>query len=614
MPVLSVFSWLLGTIIYLFLGKRKRILLSNLSRAFPEKTRQWHKKIARESCQRMVEMGMLVLASPYFSKARIRKQFSIDDNLKELLVQRCEDPYPTVLLIPHFSQMDTLTFAPILFEGPIPETGVLYRPLDNPSLEDWVKETRQRFGVQMLSRKEGLTQALTVLKRGGVAALLFDQSAGLRGVLSTFFGRLSSIPELPGFMVEKFQADVHMVHTKRTAFWCGEICIEPLAVNKDCNTINIAANAWLENKLKENDALCADWLWLHDRWRCQDEPRWRFQIRAKKNILQDTLKFEGKQQLDKQTHFAIRLPNWLGDVVMALPLIRALRKARPDAHLTLLAQAGFIPLLESLQIAETIIPLPKKGLGYFAFFYKLRSLYPDTHILFTNSFRGDLEARIMGARQRFGIKRPGQKKRLLTHTWDLPQELDEAQVHQTQLWEKYFQNFGLEEPLDLTPFTAPTGITKKPKHFGLICGTENSPEKRWPITHWRALIKELLSQDEQVCISLFGTPRDTAITQVVAEGFPEDRVNDLAGKTDLTEFITGLCSCETVICNDTGGMHLANAFGVRVVAIFGPTNPVRTGPIFDGPTTLLQPKGCPKTGGMPIEQVGPEVVLKAANQ
>ncbi len=58
-----------------------------------------------------------------------------------------------------------------------------------------------------------------------------------------------------------------------------------------------------------------------------------------------------------------------------------------------------------------------------------------------------------------------------------------------------------------------------------------------------------------------------------------------------------------IACNDTGGMHLANLLGTSVVAIFGPTNPVRTGPVFEAPYTILQPEGCPATGGMSIELV-----------
>ncbi|HEX3730619.1 MAG TPA: glycosyltransferase family 9 protein, partial [Opitutaceae bacterium] len=58
-------------------------------------------------------------------------------------------------------------------------------------------------------------------------------------------------------------------------------------------------------------------------------------------------------------------------------------------------------------------------------------------------------------------------------------------------------------------------------------------------------------------------------------------------------------------------MHLANAVGVPLIALFGPTNPVRTGPVFRAPIRILQPPGCPPQGGLPLAGLGPEAVLRA---
>jgi ADP-heptose:LPS heptosyltransferase len=65
------------------------------------------------------------------------------------------------------------------------------------------------------------------------------------------------------------------------------------------------------------------------------------------------------------------------------------------------------------------------------------------------------------------------------------------------------------------------------------------------------------------------------------------------------------------VSNDTGGMHLANALGVPLVALFGPTNPVRTGPVFDAPFIILQPPGCPPTGGGALPGLLPGTVARA---
>ena len=309
--------------------------------------------------------------------------------------------------------------------------------------------------------------------------------------------------------------------------------------------------------------------------------------------------FYGYAELPRKTRIWIRLPNWLGDIIMAIPLIRAIRKGRPDAEITLLAKSHFIPFLEKIEIADRLLSLPPKGVSYFCDFLRLRKEYPDTHILFTNSFRGDLEARLVRAPQRFGMVRPGKKRPLLTHVWKLPPTLDETTEHQTAVWQKFLKYFGLQEPLNYTPLK--WGNERMPNdlntRIGLICGTENDPSKRWPPSHWRKLIQALLAFSSRMHIMLFGTANDLPVTKMVARGFDPSRVENLAGKTDLVSFAEALLQCNAVFCNDTGGMHLANALGVPVIAVFGPTNPVRTGPIFEAPKYILQPPNCPTTGG-----------------
>ncbi len=125
-------------------------------------------------------------------------------------------------------------------------------------------------------------------------------------------------------------------------------------------------------------------------------------------------------------HLWIRLPNWLGDVVMTLPLLRALRASRPDAEITIIGKAQFRVLLETWEIADCFLPVPPKGFGYFRYFWKLRGRFPDCYLLFTNSVRSDLEALFTGCPQRFGILRCGQLRPFLTHTFTPKADFDET--------------------------------------------------------------------------------------------------------------------------------------------------------------------------------------------
>jgi ADP-heptose:LPS heptosyltransferase len=389
-----------------------------------------------------------------------------------------------------------------------------------------------------------------------------------------------------------------------------EIDLEPVEHDGRSASVTIGLNRWLEGLLRRDDNLCASWLWAHDRWRNQDIPGRRFRLEAKRDLLATELEMRRLSALPRRTRIWIRLPNWLGDVVLVLPLLRALRLSRPDAELTLLARPQFLPLLEAWGVADRVRALPSRGAGYFSRFRALRHEFPDVWLLFTNSVRGDLEARLAGCRQRFGIARAGKSRPLLTHAFKLPPDFDEAKHHQLELWGNFLRHFGLDAAPDRGPLNAPPDTPKAKPAIGLIAGSENNPEKRWPVEHWRALIAAL----PQESFVLFGTPNDAAITAAVAQGYSAERVRDRAGKTDLVSFARELSACRLLVTNDTGGMHLANALGVPLLALFGPTNPIRTGPVFTAPTRVLQPPGCPPTGGGALADITPDTVVAAVRQ
>ena len=593
-------GWLVATVP----SRRRHTLRSNLHHAFPDKTAAWRRAMAIESTRRSLEMVLFVLASPYFSKERLQRQFTLHEDFRRLLKDYQAAPSPMVVLSPHFCLMEANTLVPMLYGGPLPPMAAIYRPLDIAGLDHWVKQTRERWGLKLLSRKEGLIKAVDIVRHGGAVVVLFDQNAGDRGALSLFMGRVCSTTDLAGVIVEKCHARSCFIYPQRTGFMRATIHGEFLDVPPEGPAVLFGFNRWLENKLRSSDDYCADWLWLHSRWRHQDNPVRRFRLESKRNLLAPQLASLGLATPPRGTRFFIRLPNWLGDVVMALPLLRALRKGRPDAELTLLAPAAFLPLLEKLGVGDRYLAVPENFAEQRTFFCNLREEYPDTYIIFTNSLRGDIGSKGTEAPQRFGMVRPGKRRPLLTHAWRVPEDLDETKIHQTRVWEKFFQHFGLKEELDLTPLAWPETPAKKTGLLlGFICGTENFPEKRWPVERWRELIHTILAVRADARIMLFGTARDAAITGAVADGFAEAQVANLAGKTNLREFAGELHHCDAVVCNDTGGMHLANLLGVPVIAVYGPTNPVRTGPIFDAPRIILQPPGCPATGGAPLAQL-----------
>lgn len=588
-------------------------MLANLHHAYPERPPSWHWKIARESCRRLIEMGTFALASPWFKENRLREILTIPEASLNFLKQLNSSMPSGVGFIPHLTLTESLIMLSAV--GPdLPARCAIFRPLGNKTLDDWIKTTRERYGFKLFSRKEGFNQALRLVREGGWVTVLFDQNAGMSGALITSFQRVASATTLPGLIAKKMKIPMIVFYARRSAFWRADFCVEPLNCDEDPLSATFNANIWLEEYLNQSDDTCADWLWLHDRWKTQDMPYKRFCLDQKKNWLHKSSTYYNWKSLPKKTRFWIRLPNWLGDVLMTLPLIRALKRGRPDAEITLLIKTDFIPLLEKFELADRLIALPPKSASYFFYFKSLRINYPDTYILFTHSIRGDIEAFLTGCPQRFGIIRSGKWRPFLTHAWKIPSHFNVHNLHQTRTWELYFQHFGLGEKLDFTPFAAIEKSNLKPPIIGLICGSENAPRKRWPVKHWRQLGARILADYPKVNLILFGTAKDRVITQEVAEALPNDRVTNLAGKTNLLELIRKFQDCRLILCNDTGGMHLANAVGQPVIALFGPTNPIRTGPTYDAPIHILQPANCPPNGGMSLNEIDPEKVISLVNE
>ena len=147
--------------------------------------------------------------------------------------------------------------------------------------------------------------------------------------------------------------------------------------------------------------------------------------------------------------------------------------------------------------------------------------------------------------------------------------------------------------------------------IGFITGSSNNPDKCWPPAQWIALGKQILEDRPQTEIHLYGTAADRLSTSQIAEALPAKRIQDHAGQTDLVTFARELATCAFLVGNDTGGVHLANALGTPVYVLYGPTNPLVTGPFFEAERNIIQPTDCPETGGQSIQLMEVQRVIKS---
>ena len=608
--------WILGHIGILVLPKRRRQIISNLSHVFPKKGYRWCKHIAAENFSRLIELGALSLASGFLPPRKIRKSFSLSHDAKLAVKYIIQQKKGAIILIPHCTCMEAMTFFPLYTQENLPEIGVIYRPFKNASIEKFVRKTRERFGLKLLSRHTGVRTAFDILKQKGIVALLFDQNAGESGALTTCFQRITSTTELPCELQEKTGADVYFLYPKRIGFWRAKIFLKKLHFSSDDRrTIVFNANRYLEQILSSNDDTCADWLWAHNRWklglRTNLFQKWP---PARKNWIESSLAYYQCTSFPRTWRVFLRLPNHLGDLVMTIPLLRMLRKSRPDAELSVLCQPHYIPFLRALHLVDHVFPLPQKNKKYFWRLLPYRQMLPDLYVTFINSLRGDMEAAIIGAPIRCGLNKKNSlfKPLFLTHAYKPPKNLDISSTHQTFLHQKMLEYLGITGTLDLQPFrfcTTPSSFYDK--SIGIVCSSANEPNKRWPIDLWKILIERLFDAYKNLHINLYGTRDDIPLTEELAMFFNRGAVSNLAGQTTVLELAQNMQKENVIISIDTGGMHLASMFGCPLVCIFGITNPLVTGPVFNGPKTIVMPQSSPAKGGFPTEDVEVNDVFRA---
>lgn len=281
--------------------------------------------------------------------------------------------------------------------------------------------------------------------------------------------------------------------------------------------------------------------------------------------------------------------NWLGDSCMSMPAIQAWKALNPATQLHLLVKPHLIPLWQCHASIDNIIPLAPGNMGPLRTGGQLRRMAIGTAFIFPNSWRAALPARLAGIPVRQGF--PGHfRAKLLTKVIPPPKDIT---THQQ--WE-YASILGLPTdthlpfpslqlpppPQELTAAAADTPV------IGILPGAARGPAKRWPTGHFIAAAQALLAH-KTFHIAVLGTSAEEGLCREIATAL-SPHASCLAGSTTIPQLAATLQFCKGVLCNDSGGMHLAAAVGTPVVAMFGLTNPAQTGPI--GPfTRCLQPHG-----------------------
>ena len=287
----------------------------------------------------------------------------------------------------------------------------------------------------------------------------------------------------------------------------------------------------------------------------------------------------------------IRSSNWLGDAVMTVPAIRAIKHSQPSPHVTILTQGKLADFWKAVPEVDEIIEISKKD-SVFAVAKKISTGF-DMALLLPNSIRSALEVYLARIPRRAGYR--GKSRR-----WLLNEILEEKPKSSRPKHQVYHY-------LDLAKFAGATvdAGERAPEHFfpstnnskpdqkikiGLCPGAEYGAAKRW-LPERFAETANTVSQRRECEWILFGTQRDQPVGEEITSQL-EGSFTDLIGKTTLAELIKELSECRLLVTNDTGTMHLAAFLGVPTVSIFGSTEPLLTGPLGAGHRVLRHHVEC----------------------
>lgn len=282
-------------------------------------------------------------------------------------------------------------------------------------------------------------------------------------------------------------------------------------------------------------------------------------------------------------------PSWVGDMVMAQSLFMRLKALHPEAVIDVLAPAWSEPLLERMPQVKRSIVMPL-GHGQFGLAHRLalgRSLRDqyDCAIVLPNSWKSALVPAWAGIPRRSGYR--GEFRYGLLN--DL-RSLNKKRLPMTvQRYVALAEPDGAALPPVVEPpqlLVNPEGVEAALERLGLsrpdapllaLCpGAEYGPAKRWPAEHYAAVAKHWLAQGGQVW--LFGSAKDQAVTSEIMTRTGSGCI-DLAGRTTLGEAIDLMSLAESAVSNDSGLMHVAAALSVKVVAVYGSSDPRFTPPL-----------------------------------
>jgi len=285
----------------------------------------------------------------------------------------------------------------------------------------------------------------------------------------------------------------------------------------------------------------------------------------------------------------VRATNWVGDAVMSLPALRALRQRFPQARISILAKPWVGDLYQREPFCNELIPYTPRTVGEkWAAARALRPRRFDTAILLQNAFEAAAITYLAGIPERIGYARDA-RTFLLTRAIPVPKP-GEIPRHESFYYLELLRRAGILEEIPQNDAIRLEGACAARSAglnrfrelglgeivIGVSPGAAYGTAKRWLPERFADSANRVASE-LGASVAIFGSKAERALCESVAASITA-RVKNFAGATSLAEFIDLAAACRVYLTNDSGAMHIASALGVPTVAVFGATDDVATGP------------------------------------
>lgn len=252
----------------------------------------------------------------------------------------------------------------------------------------------------------------------------------------------------------------------------------------------------------------------------------------------------------------------LGDLLTAVPALRALRRARPHDHIVLAAPHRLKPIVDLITSVDEMVPTADP-----------ESMRWDGEppALAVNLHGSGAEGIVELAKTH--------PTRILTYRTPAFPDLEgpewQSDMHEVDRWCHLLESAGISADSRNLGLVPPVATTNHRDCVVVHIGA-GAAARRWPPERFAAVVRHLLVQGREVVLTADEFERDIALSIAARAGLALGQV--LAGQQNLIELSATVAEAALVVCGDTGVAHLATAFGTRTVLLFGPTSPSHSGP------------------------------------